>query len=208
VFAQKRDYGCFLGCFPARAEPVADHRYAPGVSWTCPPLVEWGRLALIRTTSAPLYAGRVRSASIITLCVLAAATAGCASASASGSGSGSGSAPKRSLPVVKECLHATHLAATPVLQGNLLDSLHPRPVSLLWVRRDPGALIALYATDAGAVKIFRGLRTTLPVLQHDNALVLSMITPQPTRTLRARIERCAFGPGAKPSTGPIVGKRA
>lgn len=151
----------------------------------------------------PFYAGRVRYASIIALCVLATATAGCGSASASGS------APKRSLPAVKACLRATHLAVTPVQRNaTLLDSLHPRPVSLLWIQNGPGALIALYATDTDAVQIFRGLRATLPVLQHDNALVLSLITPQPTRALRARIERCAFGPGAKPSTGPIVGKKA
>jgi len=145
----------------------------------------------------------VRHASIITLCVLAATTAGCASTSAPGS------VPKRSLPVVTACLRAKRLAATPLKRNTtLLDSLHPRPISLLWIRNGPGALIALYATDAGAVKIYRGLRTTLPVLQHDNALVLSLIMPQPTRALRARIARCAFGPGAKPSTGPIVGKRA
>lgn len=167
------------------------HHSSSGAAW------------LDQTTSAPLYAGRVRYASIVTLCVLATATAGCASASASGSG------PKRSLSVVKACLRATHLAAISVQRNTtLLDSLHPRPASLLWIRKGPGALIALYATDTDAVKIFRGLRTTVPVLQHDNALVLSLITPQPTRALRVRIERCAFGPGAKPSTGPIVGKRA
>lgn len=54
------------------------HHSSSGAAW------------LDQTTSAPLYAGRVRYASIVTLCVLATATAGCASASASGSG------PKRS----------------------------------------------------------------------------------------------------------------
>lgn len=136
---------------------------------------------------------------IITLCVLATATAGCASASASAS--------KRSLPAVKACLRATHLAATPVPRNTtLLDRLHPRPVSLLWIRNGPGALIALYPTGADAAKIFGDLRATVPVLRYDNALILSLITPQPARRLRTRIERCAFGPSARPSIGPVVGR--
>lgn len=148
-----------------------------------------------------LYAGRVRYASMITLCVLATATAGCASASAAES------APERSLPAVKACLRATHLAATPGPRATtLLDTLHPRPVSLLWIRNGPGALIALYATGADAAKIFGELRTTVPVLRYDNALILSLVTPQPARALRTRIERCAFGPSARPSIGPVVGR--
>ncbi len=53
VNGTKRDYGCFSVAFRRGLNQSPDHRYAPGVSWTCPPLVEWGRLALIRTTSAP-----------------------------------------------------------------------------------------------------------------------------------------------------------
>lgn len=117
--------------------------------------VDWPTVIRSGRHPPPLYAGEVRYASVITLCVLATVTAGCASASASGAGSGAGSAPKGSLPVVKACLRATHLAATPLQRNTtLLDSLHPRPVSLLWIRNGPGALIALYATDTDAVKIF------------------------------------------------------
>lgn len=108
--------------------------------------------------------------------------------------------------MVKACLRSTHLAAPAVPRNTtLLDALRPRPVALLAVR-DGLALIALYRTDNDAAKIFGSLRTTLPVLQHANALIISLITPQPTKAMRNRVARCAFGPGARPSIGPIVGK--
>lgn len=150
--------------------------------------------------AARLYAGWVRSASIIAL-LLATATAGCASAASTPS------RPMRCLPAIKACLRATHLAASSVPRNtNLPDRLHPRPVSLLWIRSGPGALIALYATGTDAARIFGDLRSTLPVLRYDNALILTLITPQPARVLRSRIERCAFGPSARPLIGPVVAK--
>ena len=113
----------------------------------------------------------------------------------------------RSLPAIKACLRATHLTASSVPRNTTLpDRLHPRPVSLLWIRNGPGALIAIYATGTDAAKIFGDLRRTFPVLRYANALIISLIIPQPPRALRFRIERCAFGSSARPLIGSVVGK--
>lgn len=141
----------------------------------------------------------MRSTSIIVLCVYASVIVGCAPASAR-------NRENRTLPVVRACLRSTHHSAPAVPRNTtLLDTLRPRPVALLAVRGEL-ALIALYRTGSDAAKIFGSVRNTFPVLQHANVLIISLITPQPTKAMRNRVARCAFGPGARPSISPLVGK--
>jgi hypothetical protein len=115
-------------------------------------------------------------------------------------------ASRRSSRTVEACLRSERIPTKPVPRGTtLLDSLNPRPVTLLDVDGDNGALIAIYASVAVAAKRVRQLQGGLPVVQHDNVLVATLVSPQPSRAARYRIYTCAFGPGARPSRSPLVG---
>jgi hypothetical protein len=108
----------------------------------------------------------------------------------------------RTAQKVDVCLRARHLVPVSVRRGEtLLDTLSPRPRSL--VSAVPG-LIAIYADPAAAAHIFSLVRTSFPVLQESNAIVLFMITPQPTAGQLKLLERCAFGRDSHPAIGPFV----
>ncbi len=76
------------------------------------------------------------------------------------------SVPERTASLVEACLQSVKLPVTHVPRGTtLIDSLRPRPVTLLSVAdllqgapAQPGALIALYSTDAAANGVFGSLR--------------------------------------------------
>lgn len=122
------------------------------------------------------------------------------------------SVPERTASLVEACLQSVKLPVTHVPRGTtLIDSLRPRPVTLLSVAdllqgapAQPGALIALYSTDAAANGVFGWLQNKMPVLKHSNVIVLFLITPQPTPSIQQRIGECAFGTGARPSTGELL----
>ena len=114
-------------------------------------------------------------------------------------GCGGSSHPNRSVAAVKACLDAGHIVTTQVQRDTtLLGNVRPRPITLLSVT-DALSLIAFYSTDTAAAGIFSSIEDDLPAMQHSNVLVISLITPQPSRAMRATLARCAFGHGVKPS---------
>jgi hypothetical protein len=119
-----------------------------------------------------------------------------------GVGCGSSAPVGRTLRTVDACLRARQLAPVSVTRGEtFLDTLSPRPRSLVSAG---SGLIALYPDPAAAAHIFSLVRPNFPVLQQSNAIVLSMITPQPTVGQLKLLETCAFGRASHPAIGPFV----
>lgn len=103
---------------------------------------------------------------------------------------------------VNRCLRLHHLDAGNVKRGTtFLDTLKPRPRSLISTGE---ALIAIYRSRPDAASVFSTAKTTFPLLQHANALIISFITPQPSRSQLQRLKICAFGERGHATTGPLI----
>ncbi len=121
-----------------------------------------------------------------------------------GCGSGSTDA-VRTVTAVTSCLRAHGIGASTIVP--LSGALPPgfvRHEQVVAVLRD-GIGIRMYPTVGDAARAFATEKTQGSVVQYGNAVVTFLYgMPWPTTTRARRIERCAFGPHAKPANSPLV----
>ena len=124
---------------------------------------------------------------------------------AAGCGSGSGSARKLAAERIGSCLQRQHLAVTAMTPSTKtpLGGTRAHEAKLLVVGHTVGS-VWVYPSDQDADIAFSKTSNEFQVLQHDNVVVL-LVAPIDTAARPVRtVERCAFGPGAKPRASSLV----